>query len=333
MNALNTEIIRDPFELVRRLGLPRRLAADAVEAAADYPMAFPTALLDRVVPCDANDPILRQFFPRPEEMVQADGFSADPLAETAQSGPILRKYPGRALILTGGACAANCRFCFRRHFRRDGGLFDGENTECDGDLRRRLEVKLGPLAGDRSLREVILSGSDPLGLPHHRLKILLNYIKTLSFVNRVRIHTRRPILLPNECFERFFSLWEPNEWPGKRVIFVFHINHRNEISPEVETFFRRLALRGVPLLSQTVLLSGVNDSVEALAELFEKLGDLGVIPYYLHQLDRVAGGAHFEVAPKRGAEIVEKLRQKLSGWLLPRYVQEIPGESAKTPIL
>lgn len=325
-------MIRDPAELIRRLGLPAPLADEAVSAAANYPLAFPEPLLDRVTPGNANDPVLRQFLPRSEERADAVGFSVDPLAETAQSGPILRKYPGRALILTGGVCAANCRFCFRRHFRGKGGLFDAQSADCEDDLRRQLEARLAPLAGDRTLHEVILSGSDPLGLPHIRLKTLLDYIKTDSFVNRVRIHTRRPILLPNECDARFFSLWETTEWPGKRVIFVFHINHRNEISPAVEMFFRRLTHRGVPLLSQTVLLRGVNDSVEALAELFEKLGDLGVIPYYLHQLDRVAGAAHFEVTPERGVEIVRQLRQRLGGWLIPRYVREIPGEPAKTPI-
>lgn len=329
-HANESDVLSDPAELVRLLDLPSRLASDALASAADYPMALPRTLLDRIKPNDANDPILLQFLPRSEELSAAPGFSADPLAESDQSGPILRKYEGRALLLTGGGCAANCRFCFRRHLRR-GGLFDSEAGSC-AEERRRLETLLRPLAEDASVREVILSGSDPLGLAPDRLSILLNYIKSLPFVNRVRIHTRRPILLPQEADEPFFSLWRPEEWPGKRLVFVFHINHRAELNRSVETFFHRMAAMEIPLLAQTVLLRGVNDRADVLAELFEKLGNCAVLPYYLHQLDRVAGAAHFEVEPARGREIVRELRRRLPGYLVPRYVREIPREAAKIPM-
>lgn len=328
--------------------------AGALGAAADRMFRLPESLLDRIRPGDADDPILLQFLPRVEETVPRDGFSADPLQELVDSddsarSPILRKYFGRALLLTGGTCAGNCRFCFRRHFSGDSGLFNSgdanlsaaENVEngenAENTLRteeERLAASLAPLAADSTVRELILSGSDPLGLDDRRFGLLLDYIKKLPSVNRVRIHTRFPVLVPERVSERFLSQF--HSIPGKQTqkyIFVFHINHPAEVSPAVGAMFSRLSGIGAILLVQSVLLAGVNDDAETLAELYEKLAACAVLPYYLHQLDRVAGAAHFEVPEARGLEIIRRLRETLPGYLVPRYVREIPGRPAKEPII
>ena len=339
MSASDYLVIDDPAELVRRLNLPARCVDGIARAAAEYRLAFPAALLDRVVLGDERDPVLLQFLPRVEELASVSGFTADPLCErTNGGGPqseefggvVLRKYAGRALILTGGVCAANCRFCFRRHAMRGSGLFPAGETAAESG--RRLSERLGLLEGDRSIRELILSGSDPLGLSPDRFELLWNYIKNLSFVNRVRIHTRRPVLAPKTVSNRFFELFSSSGGRRPTVILVFHVNHSSEIGAESEALFRRFSAAGFPLLAQTVLLRGVNDSVEALCALYERLGDCGVIPYYLHQLDRVAGAAHFEVDPRRGREIMRGLRERLSGYLVPRYVREVAGEPFKCPM-
>ena len=313
-------VITDCRELTRRLALPREAASD--EAAARYPLAIPEALLARIAPSDPDDPILRQFLPRAEECLPAEGFSQDPLGERGENTPaVLRKYAGRALVVCPGACAANCRFCFRRHYR-------GEAPKSLAAVKEALSA----VGNDRSVSEIILSGGDPLGLEPGWLKALLYYIKGLPYVNRVRVHTRRAILLPNEADEAFFSLWSPDLWRGKQRVFVFHINHPGELTDEALRCLRTLRSLGVHLFVQTVLLRGVNDSSRVLADLYERLFSYGVLPYYLHQLDRVDGAAHFEVDPAEGRRIVEELRALLPGYLVPRYVREIPGESAKAPL-
>ena len=314
----------------------------ALCAASERAFRLPEPLLDRIRPGDAGDPILLQFLPRAEETEQRDGFSADPLQEfsepDAARSPILRKYYGRALLLTGGACAGNCRFCFRRHFSGDSGLFTSdEDANSGGSLQtadRRLAASLAPLAADSTVRELILSGSDPLGLDDRRIGLLLDYIKKLPSVNRVRIHTRFPVLVPERVSESFLSLFRPtSDNHRQKYVFVFHINHSAEISSSVGAMFSRLSGVGATLLVQSVLLAGVNDDAETLAELYEKLADYSVLPYYLHQLDRVAGAAHFEVPESRGLEILRRLRETLPGYLVPRYVREIPGRPAKEPVV
>ena len=313
-------VITDCRELTRRLSLPSRTAS--AEAAARYPLAIPEALLARIAPGDPDDPVLRQFLPRAEECLPAEGFSEDPLGERGESAPaVLRKYAGRVLVVCPGACAANCRFCFRRHYR-------GEAPKTLFAVKEALSA----VKNDRSVSEIILSGGDPLGLEPGWLRALLYYIKELPYVNRVRVHTRRVILLPNEADEAFFSLWSPDFWRGKQRVFVFHINHPAEVTEEALRLLGTLRSLGAHLFVQTVLLRGVNDSPRVLADLYERLFPYGVLPYYLHQLDRVAGAVHFEVDPAEGRRIVQELRALLPGYLVPRYVREIPGESAKAPL-
>lgn len=353
-----SEWITDPGELCALLRLPETIAADARlavrgkrgESAPNvYPLRIPRSLLSRLRPADPKDPILLQFLPRPEELNAVPGFSADPLGEfdnaAAHSGApsplpddgaglLLRKYVGRALVLTGGDCAARCRFCFRRHCPKEKRLFPARRESSEETIlpNERPASLFREIEADPTLREIILSGGDPLGLGDNELTLLFDYIMGLSFVKRVRIHSRYPVLIPERITDSLLRLFSGLRSAGKTLVVVFHLNHPAEIDDHVGRMFRRLASVGATLLSQTVLLRGINDDAQTLAALFEKEGAFSVLPYYLHQLDRVAGAAHFEVSTDRGVEIVRELRRILPGYLVPRYVREIPGAPAKTPI-
>ncbi len=312
--------IRDPATLRRRLGLPKNEGIDSI--AERFGVLVPEPFLSRIRPGDPDDPLLRQVSPQMEENLVDPRFDPDPLneAKTTTENGQLTKYKGRNLIVTSGACAVHCRFCFRRHFTH----FRGEH---EPHLASRLELALKQVATDQSIREIILSGGDPLSLTNDRLRDILSQSSQITHLHRIRLHTRFPIAIPQRVDEELVELLA--RCP-KRVLIVFHINHPNELDNQVESAFDRLRRAGIPLLSQTVLLRGVNDRFETLAELFERLVDLGVIPYYLHQLDRVTGATHFEVPIAEGRKLIENLRRHLPGYAVPRYVQEEPGASSKT---
>jgi EF-P beta-lysylation protein EpmB len=230
---------------------------------------------------------------------------------------MLWKYASRLLIVTTGVCAVHCRFCFRRHFPyQEGGRKGGLWTKV-----------LEKVAAEPSIREVILSGGDPLSLDDEVLRGFVRQLAEVGHVRRIRVHTRLPVLVPQRV------TGEMLDWlRGTRLapLVAIHVNHAAEIDEEVGAALGRIVDAGVPVLSQTVLLRGVNDRVEALAELFERLVDLRVMPYYLHQLDRVEGAAHFEVPIARGMELVQQLRAILPGYAIPRYVREDPEAPSKT---
>jgi EF-P beta-lysylation protein EpmB len=270
---------------------------------------------------DLTDPLLRQVWPDPREVIPRQGFTTDPVGDiAAQSSPgLLRKYAGRALMVTTGACAVHCRYCFRRHFPYAGGP-------------RSVEAwtpALDELAADPSITEVILSGGDPLVLGDDLLGALAERMAAIPHLARLRIHSRLPVVLPDRIDDRFLS-W----FAGTRLrpILVIHANCVEELAPDVDAALRRLATAGVPLLNQTVLLAGINDSVDAQLALCTGLVDRGVFPYYLHELDRVAGAAHFEAPPDTGARIVQALRDRLPGYAVPRLVREEAGRASKTPV-
>ncbi len=313
--------VTDPDELCRLLELPGAVARAARRAAGDFPLLVPRPYLARIRPGDAHDPLLKQVLPVEAELAAAPGFSPDPLGEasatTAAGSPcpgVLRKYDGRSLIVATGGCGVHCRFCFRRHFpRRD--LGPG-----------RWPAVAAHLGTDPSIREVILSGGDPLWLDDRTLGRLLDRLAGIPHVRRVRLHTRLPVVVPARVTEELIG----HLTRGRPVsLVVLHVNHPAEIDEAVAAALARLAGVGIPLLSQSVLLRGVNDSLHVLAELFERLVDLRVMPYYLHQLDRVVGAAHFEVPVKQGVELVRRLRARLPGYAVPRYVREVPGEPNK----
>ncbi len=317
-----TTFITDPAELQSILALPE--SADR-RAAAALTLRIPRSLTERIKKGNLDDPVLLQFWPNVRENDSPSGFTADPLEEWSHSAPketlpdgLLWKYAGRVLVMTQGVCAAHCRFCFRRHFPAAPPVDWGKVAAF--------------LDSNDSVEEIILSGGDPLGMPPGELDLAFHYIKDLSFVKRVRIHTRYPILSPSSLTPDLFRRLEEIEGAGKKLLFVFHLNHPAELASDAAEAVGRLRADGFFLFSQTVLLRGVNDRAETLAELFTRAFDLGIVPYYLHQLDRVAGAAHFEVPVDEGRRIVGELRALLPGYLVPRYVREIPGSPSKTPL-
>jgi len=311
--------VRDAHELCRRLGLPAELADAAMGGAREFPLFVPPAYLARIRYGDPHDPLLRQVLPRAEETAKVAGFTRDPVDDrgaTLQPG-VLQKYAGRALLIATGVCAVHCRYCFRRHFPYE----EAPHSEAAWD------TALAAIAADESIHEVILSGGDPLMLRDDRLAHLVGKIAAIRHVVRLRVHTRLPIMIPTRVTEELVA------WlTGTRLtpIMVIHANHARELDDAVADCLAPLRQAGVLVLNQSVLLRGVNDAVESLAALSERLVALGVVPYYLHQLDRVAGASHFEVPIDRGRQIMHQLRARLPGYLIPQYVQEIPGTAHKT---
>jgi len=270
-------------------------------------------------PGDARDPLLRQVLPLEEEQTSPAGYSPDPVGDRAatRSPGLLHKYHSRVLMVTTGACAVHCRYCFRRHFPYSQGPRSPE------DWLPAIEQ----IAADGTLREVILSGGDPLTLVDSHLAELVARLAEIPHLKRLRVHTRLPIMIPERVTEELV------DWlRGTRLtpVMIIHANHAAELDHSVATAIARLADAGIPLLNQSVLLRGVNDTVDALTELSERLVDLRVFPYYLHQLDRVLGAAHFEVPEAEGRKLMSQLRRRLPGYAVPRYVRERAGEAHKT---
>jgi EF-P beta-lysylation protein EpmB len=310
--------LRDPDELIDALELPDHFREPARRAASLFPLLVPQSYLERMRRGDPHDPLLLQVLPLQEEERAVPGFHSDPVGDSAarRAPGLLHKYHGRALLVTTGACAVHCRYCFRRHYPY-------------GDEPRRLadwEAAFDTIAGDPSLHEVILSGGDPLMLTDARLEALCRLLAAIPHVTRLRLHTRLPLVLPERVTERLLALLLE---AGPTPVVVVHANHPRELVGSCAEALRRMVRAGITTLNQAVLLKGVNDTVDAQADLCERLVDLGVIPYYLHQLDRVAGGAHFEVDEVIGRHLIGELRRRLPGYAVPRYVRETAGGEFK----
>jgi EF-P beta-lysylation protein EpmB len=320
---LLAEAVRDLDELWALLALDPALLPAARRAAQGFPLLVPRGFVALMRRGDPADPLLRQVLPLGDELSSPPGYSADPLHE---SGPgcgaapgLLTKYRGRALLVTTGACAVHCRYCFRRHFPYDG-LPRGA---------RWWTPALDALAADPLCHELILSGGDPLTLPDVQLAALIADAAAVPSLTRLRVHTRLPVVLP----ERVDSgLRDALTSTRLTCTVVIHANHARELSPAVAEACASLRAAGCLLLNQSVLLAGINDDTAALGELSERLAACGVLPYYLHQLDLVAGAAHFAVSDERACDLHGQLHAALPGWLVPRLVREIPGEPGKTPL-
>ncbi|ANB18163.1 EF-P beta-lysylation protein EpmB [Dokdonella koreensis] len=315
------EAVSDPHELLRRLDLAHR-AGDLLPAAdTGFPLRVPAGFIDRMRRGDARDPLLLQVLPLAAELGEVPGFTRDAVGDLAARAAhgVLHKYEGRALLLATGACAVHCRYCFRRHFPY------AEETAA----ANRWQDAVAHLAGDPSIDEVILSGGDPLSLATHKLAELGDALAPIAHLRRLRIHTRLPVVLP-ERVDTEFTAWLAS-LPFQRVV-VLHANHANEIDASVASACAALRETGATVLNQAVLLRGINDDADTLAELSERLFAAGVLPYYLHQLDRVAGAAHFEVPDATALALVETLRNRLPGYLVPRLVREIAGAPSKRPV-
>ncbi len=311
--------ITDPLELCRLLDLDPRLALGAGAAAAQFRLRVPRGFVRRMRRGDPEDPLLLQVLPGARELIERAGFVADPLQErrSLRAPGLLHKYHGRALLISTGACAVHCRYCFRREFPY-------QSVQGEGP---RWQPALEQIGADASIEELILSGGDPLSLSTARLAGFTEALRAVPHVRRLRLHTRTPVVLPERVDEELLAWIAALPWP---CVIVLHCNHANEIDAAVRSAAARLRAAGATLLNQSVLLAGINDSVAALQGLSEALWSAQVLPYYLHLLDRVRGTSHFEVSEARALELMARLACRLPGYLLPRLARETPGAASKT---
>ncbi len=314
--------IRDPKQLLDMLGLSHSLLDGALNAHGDFPLRVPHSYLQRIAIGDPNDPLLRQVLPLGDELLAAPGYSEDPLKEQVANpiAGLIHKYHGRVLLIVSPNCAINCRYCFRRHFP----------YQDNKPSRHEWQAALEYIAGDDSISEVIYSGGDPLAASDKQLQWLTQQVAQINHVKRLRVHTRLPIVIPSRVTDSCLQWLTETRLKTSMVI---HSNHPNELDTAVAGALTRLKDAGVTLLNQTVLLADVNDDLSVLQQLSERLFDVGVLPYYLHQLDRIQGAAHFEVSDIKARQLVAELMATLPGYLVPKLVREIPDAQNKVPLL
>ena len=310
------DAVSDPHELLEILGLK----TSTVDLPA-FPVRVPRGFIARMERGNPRDPLLLQVLPQPQENETHPGFSNDPVGDLAavRDQGLLQKYNGRVLIMATGACAVHCRYCFRRHFPY--------NEHIDRPSNRQALIEA--LSKDSSINEAILSGGDPLLVKDEHLDELTHQLAALPHIKRLRVHSRLPVVLPERITPALISALTP---PGLSSVMVVHCNHANEIDDTVASAFAKLKGAGITLLNQAVLLKDINDDAQAQINLSERLFETGVMPYYLHMLDRVDGAAHFETTDAKALEILESMRSTLPGYLVPKLVRENAGAPYKTPI-
>lgn len=313
------EAFTDIGDLCQYLNLEIADLPISVDAAAQFALRVPRSFADCMEKGNPHDPLLRQVLPISDELQTFPNYSDDPvgdLAAATQTG-LLHKYHGRVLLINTGSCAINCRYCFRRNFPYN-----------DLQLGKQAEhAAIDTIRQDSSISEVILSGGDPLLLSDARLAQLFKQLATISHVKRIRIHSRLPIVLPARITPAFIDTLLQS---GKQLVLVMHCNHANELNHRVAAACTLLRQQPITLLNQSVLLKGVNDHAETLRELSERLLELGILPYYLHLLDKAKGTAHFDLEQSHAINLHQQLQASLPGYLVPKLVREIAGENAKS---
>lgn len=313
-----SQAVSDVATLYTLLELP---PPEEVHDPKKFPLKVPMAFISKMKKGDANDPLLRQVLPDMAETVPVMGYHDDPLAETAHN-PIkglLHKYKSRALITLTGACAVHCRYCFRQHFDYGANLPSGQDVREICDYIHR----------DCNINEVLLSGGDPLSVSNRRFGEWVTALSAIAHIKTIRIHTRLPAILPSRIDEELLGIL--TSCP-KNIVMVLHINHPQEIDETLAHKCQALKRSGVVLLNQSVLLKGINDDADTLCALSHALFDIGVMPYYLHVLDKVAGAAHFDIPKDRAVTLYWQMLERLSGYLVPKLVQEVAGKPYKSPI-
>lgn len=308
-------------ELLDALNLSHHQLSQRQQATLQFPLRVPRSFVSRMKPGDPNDPLLLQVLPTAEELLTVPGFIEDPLSES-QFNPlpgVVHKYHNRLLLIVSPTCAVNCRYCFRRHFPYQ------ENQQSKQDWQQALNY----IEENSQLNEVIFSGGDPLAANDQFLSWLSGKIADTPHIKRLRIHTRLPVVIPSRVDGSLIS-WLTDS--RLRPVVVLHINHPNEIDNQVRQAIGRLRDAGIHLLNQSVLLQGINNDAQVLAQLSEKLFDCGITPYYLHMLDPVQGAAHFSCSQKQALELYKQLQAALPGFLVPKLVREMAGERSKTVI-
>ncbi|MFW6245225.1 MAG: KamA family radical SAM protein [Fibrobacterota bacterium] len=315
--------LSDIHELLEFLDLDIAKAPYPVLFTPLFPFAVSLGFAQKITKGDWFDPLLLQVIPREEELLDRAGFAEDAVGDLQSiSAPgLLHKYSSRVLLMSTKRCAGNCRFCFRRSF----------TPHALSDEKEGFSDALRYIEDHREITEVVLSGGEPLCLSDEELNVFLDKICFVDHVGTVRFHTRALVTMPSRFSDALLNILDQVR-KRRNCVFVFHVNHPRELDQQSRIITDRLSQKGIMLFSQSVLLRDVNDSVDVLGELFANLIDLGIVPYYLHQLDRVRGASHFEVSTQRGLEIMEQLRARLPGYAVPRYVREVAGEPNKTPL-
>ncbi|MFZ4833985.1 EF-P beta-lysylation protein EpmB [Rouxiella sp. Mn2063] len=315
------DVITDPDELLTLLALnDHPELQQGREARRLFALRVPRAFVARMKQGDPQDPLLLQVLTAREEFLTAPGFTTDPLEEQRSVVPgLLHKYHNRALLLVKGGCAVNCRYCFRRHFPYQ------ENQGNKNNWSQAMEY----IRAHPELDEIIFSGGDPLMAKDTELDWLITQLESISHIKRLRIHSRLPVVIPARITD---TLCQRLADSRLQVLLVTHINHANEIDDALRYSMSRLKNAGVTLLNQSVLLRGVNDCADTLAALSNALFDAGILPYYIHVLDKVEGAAHFLVSDEKAREIMQQLLSKISGYLVPTLSREVAGERSKTPL-
>jgi EF-P beta-lysylation protein EpmB len=315
------DAVREPLELLQILGLPADLLAGSEMATAQFPLRVPRGYIARMAKGDADDPLLKQVLPLGLENELHPAFSLDPVADhdAILRRGLLQKYQGRVLVMTTAACAVHCRYCFRRHF---------PYAEQGGKQSHWQQV-VTAIDADPGITEVILSGGDPLSLNDEQLGGLVDMLAQIPHLKRLRIHSRYPVVLPERIDNELIS-----RLAGTRLqcVMVIHCNHANEINSEVHDAMQSLASADITLLNQSVLLHGVNDDAQTLCDLSETLFESGVLPYYLHLLDKVQGASHFFVEKGMAQRLMKGVRSRMPGYLVPQLVEEVAGAPYKIPL-
>ena len=311
--------IRRPEDLLKHVGLDVNSLNYTEQGITQFPVRVPLAFANRMQKENPDDPLLRQVFPYLEEDIEDPAFSIDPLKEEQVSvvPGLLHKYHDRVLTVSTGACAIHCRYCFRRHFP-----YETSNQSSSVWQRRFEYIKANP-----EINEVILSGGDPLSLADQKLTEYCHEISSISHIKRIRIHTRFPVVIPERLTQALIDLLGNS---NKEIILVLHINHANEIDENVSASIARVNDLGIMILNQSVLLKGVNDNVDKLIQLSEKLITNKITPYYLHILDPVTGTTHFKINEAKAMRLITEMQNRVSGYLVPKLVKEVPGDKSKT---
>lgn len=314
------QAIKDPSELLDAVQLTADEIPGGIDLNQPFPQRVPRSYINRIQPGDPNDPLLLQVLPRQLESEIQPGFSQDPVGDTAAAAipGLLHKYHGRVLLITTGACPIHCRYCFRRHFPYADNRPD----------YRQWQTAIDYIANNPEINEVILSGGDPLSLSTQRLTQITAALHDIPHLQRLRIHSRMPIVLPSRIDDDFLGWIASLPW---QTVLVTHCNHANELSNEVQNALNKIRDTGTTLLNQSVLLKAVNDNIDTLCQLSETLFASGVLPYYLHLLDRVQGAAHFDVEVPIAQHLMDGVRRRLPGFLVPQLVRETTGMPYKEP--
>lgn len=317
-----SDLITDPLELLETLQLsPDQLLSGAILASEKFKLRVPRAFVGKMSIGNPLDPLLLQVLPHHLELEDHPGFVTDPLGEEQanQQPGVLHKYKSRFLLTLTGACAVHCRYCFRRHFPYQENLPKNEDW-----LNIKQYIQNQP-----DINEVILSGGDPLTLSNRKLALWIERLESMPQIKFLRIHSRVPIVIPNRVDEELISLLKNSRL---RIILVVHSNHAAELDEFTCSKLSALVQHQITVLNQAVLLKGVNNSAQLLVDLSYRLFETGVMPYYLHVLDKVKGAHHFDLSPEEINLIYKEVLENLPGYLVPKLVREIAGEKNKTPL-